>query len=208
MSQLRAKLMLAVLTCAVVGIPAVGQEPKPPNLPTPSVKADVIPDDNLAEKFSPPGAGFSVLLPGKPKAEVQDLDTEIGKITNHVYLVDAPGVFYGVMYAEFPAPITDPEIAKGMFDNARKMAVAAVRGEVKSETEITLSGYPGRELLVLMPGGLGLLRARMYMVKQFFYQAITLRASEKNAELLKLRETEVKKFLDSFTLVADRSSEN
>ena len=202
-SQLRAKLMLAVLICVVVGIPAVGQEPKPTNLPTPSVRAAQILDVSLFEKFSPPGAGFSVLLPGKPKEEVQDLDTEIGKLTNHMYLVDASGVFYAVMYAEFPAPITDPEIARGMFDNARTMAIAATRAEVKSETEITLNGYPGRELLVSMPGGLGLLRGRMYMVKQFFYQAITLTVPEKNAEILKLREAEVKKFFDSFTLVAD-----
>ena len=203
MSHLRAKFMLAVLTSAVLSLPAVGQEPKPANLPTPSVKADVILEGNLAEKFSPPGAGFSVLLPGKPETEVQDLDSEIGKLTNHMYLLEAPGVSYAVMYAEFPAPITDPEVARGMFDNARTLAVAAVRGDVKSESEITLNGYPGRELLVSMPGGLGLLCARMYMVKQFFYQAITLSAPEKNAETLKLREAEVKKFFDSFTLVAD-----
>lgn len=203
MIQLRVKFMLAVLTCAVVGISAVGQEPKPANQPTPSAKVDLILEANFAEKFSPPGAGFSVLLPGKPKTEIQELDTEIGKLTNHMYLVDAPGVFYGVMYAEFPAPVTDPEVAKGMFDNARNMAVAAVHGVVKSEADITLSGYPGRELLVSMPGDSGLLRARLYMVKQFFYQAITLTAPEKNAEILKLREAEVKKFFDSFTLVAD-----
>ena len=195
--------MLAVLTSAVLWLSAVGQEAKPTNLPTPSVKADVILEDNLAEKFSPPDAGFSVLLPGKPKTEVEDLNTEIGKLTNHMFFVDAPGVSYAVMYAEFPAPITDPEIARGMFDNARILAVAAVRGNVKSESEITLNGYPGRELLVSMPGGLGLLRARMYMVKQFFCQAITLTAPEKNAETLKLREADVKKFFDSFTLVAD-----
>ena len=203
MSHLRAKFILAVLGAAFFWLPAVAQEPKPATRPTPSVEADVILEGSLAEKFSPPGAGFSVLLPGKPKTEVQDLDTEIGKVTNHMYLVDAPGVSYAVMYAEFPAPVTDPEVARGMFDNARMLAVAAVRGEVKSETEITLSGYLGRELLVLMPEGLGLLRSRMYMVKQFFYQTITLSMSEKNSELLKLRETEVKKFLDSFTLVAD-----
>jgi len=203
MSYLRAKFILAVLGSAFFWLPAAGQEPKPANLPTPSVEAHVILEGNLAEKFSPPGAGFSVLLPGKPKTEVQDLDTEIGKVTNHMYLVDAPGVSYAVMYAEFPAPVTDPEVARGMFDNARMLAVAAVRGEVKSETEITLSGYPGRELLVSMPGGLGLLRARMYMVGQFFYQAITLNAPERKAETLKLREAEVKRFFDSFTLVAD-----
>jgi hypothetical protein len=195
--------MLAVLTSSVVGIPAVGQEPKPATLPTPSVKADLILEDNLAEKFSPTGAGFSVLLPGKPTTEVEDLETEMGKLTNHMYLVEAPGVSYAVMYAELPAPITDPEIARGMFDNARRLALAAVRGEMKSETEITLGGYPGRELLVSMPGALGLLRARMYMVKQFFYQAITLSAPEKNTEMLKLRDAEVKKFFDSFTLVTD-----
>ena len=204
MSHLRAKFTLAVLSSAFLWLPAVGQEPKPANLPTPSVKVDVILEGNLAEKFSPPGAGFSVLLPGKPKTEVQDLDTEIGKVTNHMYLVDAPGVSYAVMYAEFPAPITDPEVARAMFDNARILAVAAVRGDVKSESEITLSGYPGRELLVSMPGGLGMLRARMYMVEQFFYQAITLSAPESKAETLKLREAEVKKFFDSFTLVADK----
>jgi len=201
MGHLRAKFMLAVLTAALLWLPAVGQEPKPANLPTPSVKADVILEGNLVEKFSPPGAGFSVLLPGKPKTELQDLDTEIGKLTNHMYFVDAPGLSYAVMYAEFPASITDPEIVRGMFDNARILAVAAVQGEVKSESEITLNGYLGRELLVSMPGGLGLLRARMYIVKQFFYQAITLRMPEKNAETLKLREAEVKKFFDSFTLV-------
>ena len=203
MSHLRAKFILVVLSSAFFCLPAAGQEPKPANLPTPSVEAEVILEGNLAEKFSPPGAGFSVLLPGKPKTEVQDLDTEIGKVTNHMYLVDAPGVSYAVMYAEFPAPVTDPEVARGMFDNARMLAVAALRGVVKSETEITLSGYLGRELLVSMPGGLGLLRARMYMVDQFFYQAITLSAPERKAETLKLREAEVKRFFDSFTLVAD-----
>ena len=201
-SQLRVKLTLAVLACAVVGSPALGQEPKPANLPTPAVKADLTLTDNLAEKLAPPGAGFSVLLPGKPKTQVQDLETVTGKLTNHMYFVNASGVIYGVMYAEFPAPITDPEIARGIFDDARIAVVAGFSGDVKSETAITLSGYAGRELLVSLPDT-GILRARMYLVKQFLYQAITVGVPEKNAEILKLREVDVKKFFDSFTLVQD-----
>lgn len=206
MKKLTMKLLLALAIGACAGSLSVAQKRKTPNATKarPTLKAELVADvqENKPEKYSPPGGGFSVLMPGKPVAEDQEVDTEVGKIINHTHSVEAGGVAYAVMYGEFPAPVSDPEVINGMLDNARTQGIAAVHGELKSEEQITLDGNTGREWLIGIPGG-AFLRVRAYWVKQRLYQLITMSVPTKDPEALKSRDAEVQKFLDSFTLVDD-----
>gem|GEM_PF-2055705 len=198
MSNLKKKLLLAFVTCAFAGISSVGQERQTDSART-GTKAVVIQKVQHAEVYSPADASFSILMPGKPVVAEEETDTAIGKLTNHIVSAEGTRVSYAVMYAELPAPVSDPEVIKGMLDSARRSGLAAVQGELQSEQQITLNGYLGREWLVKIPGGL-LLQARAYQVKNRLYQVIAMKLSEQDPEILKSREVEVKKFFDSFAL--------
>ncbi len=197
------KLLLLTLFFGVgVGSQSFAQQPRTPDAPV--VKADPLPliPEDKPKRYSPPGGGFSVLMPGKPVAQDEEVDTRLGKVTNHSFSAGAGEVWYAVMYSDLPAPVSDPEVIKGMLDNARAHGLAAVHGELQSEQEITLEGNPGREWLVRIPRG-AILQARAYWVRQRLYQVVTLREPEPNKEISKLREAAVKSFLDSFQLLAE-----
>jgi hypothetical protein len=150
------------------------------------------------EKFSPPGAGFTVLLPGRPSHEEQVAQTRIGRIINHVYALEAGGVVYMMSYADFPEPVTDPQTIKAMLDGARDNALAKTGGRLKEEKEIKLDGRMGRDWFVGIPGGLA--RARAYWDTQRLYQLIVLMREGKDAAAEKRREATMRKFLESFAL--------
>lgn len=199
------KLLPALAACAVAGIPCVGQQQQMAGIVLTTVRADPIAvgqTNKSEEKYSPQGGGFSVLMPGKPLVESEEVETPLGKLVNHIQSAEASGIYFAVMYSEFPGPVTDPNVIKQMLDNARVHGLAAVHGELKSEEEISLDGNPGREWLVRLPSG-GLLRARAYWVTQRLYQVLFQSVEAREPEITKSREAEIKKFFDSFTVTGD-----
>lgn len=108
---------------------------------------------------------------------------------------------YVVTYVQFPDEITDPAVIKGLLDRGREGGVESSGGTLKSEKEIKLNDYLGREWLMELPGGLTA-TARAYWVKRTLYQTIfvTTPKSDDSAEVKKLRQETASKFLDSFTL--------
>lgn len=148
------------------------------------------------EKFSPAGAGFSVLMPGTPKVEDQEVQTDVGKLINHMYTLSVSPNLYMVTYAEFPTTVTDPAVIRGMLDNARKHALSAAKGELKSEKEIRLGEAIGREWLVTLPSIRGIARVRAYWADRRLYQVLILMLAEAETS----QQATTAKFLDSFVL--------
>ena len=153
------------------------------------------------ETFAPPNGGFSISMPGKPAMSDQEVPTRVGKLNNRMYLLESGQGVYMVSYADFPDPVTDPVTIKAMLDNARDKAAKSSGNQLKEEKEITLEGYPGRDWLVSIPGGI--LRARAFWVRnQRLYQAVVLMPAGKDAEAEKAREATMMKFLNSFGLTS------
>ena len=205
MKNLIKRLLLAFAICSGAGVSSIAQDRQTPDAARTSTKADpvvIVHQDKQLEKYSPPDGAFSILLPGKPEVAEEGVDTAVGKLINHTFSAEGTRVSYAVMYGELPAPVSDPEVIKGMLDNARISGLAAVHGELQSETEITINGYLGREWLVKIPSGL-FLQARAYQVKNRLYQVIAMKLPEQNPEILKSREIEVKRFFDSFALASE-----
>jgi hypothetical protein len=181
-------LFLVILLAFSVGSAVAQNTPKPKS--EPNTKAEDW------QKFAPDGVGFSVLMPGKPEVSEQPVDTDSGKLINHIHSTKLDGVYYMVIYSDFPTPVSDPTLIERMLDGAREQGLAAVKGLLKDEKLITLGTNAGREWLVAMPGG-STLHARAYWVTQRLYQLLVL---TRDLPEKPMHQVEVAKFFDSFAV--------
>ncbi len=158
-------------------------------------------DPKAWQKISPPSAGFTILMPGRPAEEKQSVDTKLGKIENYTFIVKTGTAVYGAMYGDFPEVVSDPSTIKAMLDGARDNAISTARGKLVREDQISLANYAGREWFVELPGDL-VLSARAFWVQRRLYQLIVVmpRAANLPADARKLRQEAVSKFFDSFKL--------
>jgi hypothetical protein len=153
---------------------------------------------------APANAGFTVLMPAKPTEKVEEVAGHAG-VEHHMLALETELAGYVVTYVEFPDEVTDTDAIKLMLDNGREGGLASSGGKLKSEKDIKLNEYLGREWELELPGGL-LATARAYWVKRRLYQIVfvgTPHASD-TPEVTKLRQEIATKFLDSFSLSAGR----
>ena len=117
--------------------------------------------------FSPPGSGFSLTLPGEPKATVQDVTTTAGPMTAHVYLNEGSEGGIGVSVTDFPAASFAKLDPSQLLDDTATQTALGAKGTVAKTTKIALSGSAGREVEFTLPdsvvagGGVG--KARIYL---------------------------------------------
>ncbi len=128
------------------------------------------------KKFSGDSGRFSVELPGEPKQQKQDVQTDAGKITITMYIVEVGNGGYFVALSDFPAALVqaaDPEV---LLANARDGAVRNVRGKLVSDKAITLGEHQGREIQFEAdnPAGKIVGRARLYLVGNRLYQLLVV----------------------------------
>ena len=154
---------------------------------------------------APADAGFAVLMPSKPSEKGEAVEGHPG-VANHLMTLETKLAGYVVSYVQFPDDVTDPVAIKVMLDRGREGGITASKGELKSEKEIKLNGYFGREWVMELPGGL-FATARAYWVKRRLYQTVFVTAPNASdpPEVIKLRREVATKFLDSFTLSGEVS---
>src|SRR6266550_9201810 len=152
---------------------------------------------------APVNAGFSILMPAKPSEDVQSLEGHPG-MENHLMTFETKLAGYVVSYLQFSDEVTDPALIKVMLDRGREGGIASTGGKLKSEKEIKLNNYFGREWLMELPGGLSA-TARAYWVKRRLYQTVFVITPNANdsPEVIKLRDEARTRFLDSFSLSGD-----
>ncbi len=152
---------------------------------------------------APVNAGFSILMPAKPSEDVQSLEGHPG-MENHLITFETKLAGYVVSYLQFSDEVTDPALIKVMLDRGREGGIASTGGKLKSEKEIKLNNYFGREWLMELPGGLSA-TARAYWVKRRLYQTVFVITPNANdsPEVIKLRDEARTRFLDSFSLSGD-----
>lgn len=137
---------------------------------------------------------FSILFPGEPKEQTESVSTAIGTIETEFFMVEQKDMAYSLNYADYPADIVAASDAGMMLNGARMGAVSNVNGELLDEKEITLDGYPGREIRIEIDEDDIIVRARFYLVENRLYVVQALSKKSKASS------EEIDEFLDSFEL--------
>jgi len=150
-------------------------------------------DEPEWKEFASKEGRFKVLMPGTPKQDQAETESDFGKGILHMNVVQAGKTMYGANYCDFPAEIKKAPL-KQLFDSSRDGAVANLEGKLANEKDIKLGVHPGREIQIDVANGKQLFRVRVYLVDQRLYQVVILgtkeHATSKAAD----------KFLDSFKL--------
>lgn len=153
-------------------------------VPSPAIAAVESQEADWTE-VSPPGKGFSVLMPSKPAFDKQYMELPFGRMPVSIYSLELDTVTYMVGIITYPKEITRSSDPVGMLTGALGGAIKNVNGRLVHEQEITLNGNPGREVMAEgagdgsnnahLPVG-SLMQARLYVVDNQLYQVIAFGA--------------------------------
>jgi hypothetical protein len=145
-------------------------------------------------EFIGPDGDFSVQMPAEPQEQVDEYDTDSGKITVHMFGTSVGDMDYITAYSDYPEELVAAKGAQGILDDARDGAVTNTKGELVSDEAIEMNGNPGRMLQVGSPDGKGLAQAKLFLVGNRLFQVFVAGPKE-NAE-----SEDVQFYLNSFTL--------
>ncbi len=139
-------------------------------------------------------------MPGKPSEQTQALEGQPG-VENHLLMLETKLAGYVVSYVVFSNDVTDPARIKDLLDRGREGGLGSSGATLKSEKEIKLNDYFGREWLMELPNGLSA-TARAYWVKRRLFQTVFVSSpkTDDSPETKRLHQEAATKFLDSFTL--------
>ncbi|QZY55848.1 hypothetical protein [Crassaminicella profunda] len=146
--------------------------------------------------FNCEDGGFSVDFPEEPKDEVQTLQTPLGNIDLHMYIVEKEDIAYICMYNDYPEELIKQAKADDLLVGACNGAVANVNGKNQKVTDVTLGEYPGKDLTYDLEKDGRSVKAhqKIYLVGNRLYQMnIATDKEEENKE-------SINKFFDSFKL--------
>ena len=161
----------------------------------------------VGKEFKSTEGGFTVVFPGTPKLEEKTANTGIGPVKTHLAILETASEVYYVSYVDLPAGLETPEEIKAGLDSSRDGAIAGGHRLI-SESNVTISGVDGRELLMEKNGLI--IRGRFFYLKQRLYQVIfgtpaTLafrngKSSPNPADRTERYEATSKRFFESFKL--------
>jgi hypothetical protein len=143
----------------------------------------------------PVDAGYRIEFPAAPKTEWKDLPSEAGPVPVLVSLLSRDdGVDFMAMYSKFPAG-SFPNSAQIELDTLRNSSVLAVRGELRSQATLTVSGAPARRIVVAFRGGETIATVLFVLDGIRLYQAMCIVPQDKE------NNPDVLRFIDSFALM-------
>jgi hypothetical protein len=122
------------------------------------------------KEFKSDAGHFSVSLPGTPTKRDNTLDTPLGPLTSHSFILQTDQAAYYISYSGFPkvGPMTTQDL-KEMLDSSRDRVIAD-GAHLISEADVSLGGTTGRELLVEKNGMI--LLARFVYINETLYNVI------------------------------------
>lgn len=162
MKLLRAALPLIIL--AALAAPCSAQSGRPSDGPPPPV-AEYNP--GAWKEFTSAEGGFSIHMPGTPKAETVEIDSPPGKVSFRTFGLKTDAGTYDVSYSDLPIYSEDPaHIDKGL-DANRDELLKNTGLKLLGEKAISFEGVPAREWLLV--GSEGVIRRRLIIVKDRLY---------------------------------------
>jgi hypothetical protein len=151
------------------------------------------------KEFKSATGRFAVMTPAPLQEEAKALETEAGKIDLHLFAGQLDDIAYVIAYSDYPPEAAPPGYAEKMLDGARNGAVGNTNGgKLVSETNISLTGYPGRELVIAAQAEDRppmTIKGRIFMVKNRLYQVTVVAPRGKAGDKV------IDDFLQSFKLL-------
>jgi hypothetical protein len=153
-------ILRVVLLLAFVSAVAA-QDPPPPAVEYSS---------KIWKEFTSKEGRFSVSFPGTPKQQDRTLQTALGPVTTHDFVVQSDVSAYYLSYSEFPnvGALTASD-QREMLDSSRDRAIRD-GAKLISEADVSVGGTPGREFLAEKNGMI--LRARVVYSNGRLYNII------------------------------------
>jgi len=144
------------------------------------------------KEFKCEGGRFKVLMPGTPKEE----KLSAAGIPLKTFRVESWEKACAVAYADIPDEILRYGATSAKLDAAVDGMVSSVNGKLIRSYDIQLAGkYPGREVKAQLPNNAGIVVARIYLVRQRFYELLVTGPQSWATS------ADANKFLDSFVLI-------
>ena len=159
----------------------------------------VNPVDAEWKEYAISTGAFAISMPTPPVIEKHVVDTNSGLIVTHIILAKTgPSIAYAVVYCEYPQDALFCIAPEKYLNTASDQMVRKMNGDLISESQILLDGFPGKEIKMTIPNGI--LHLKLYAVGKRSYQiyAVALNDSASHADALK--------FLTSFRLLKELSS--
>ena len=91
--------------------------------------------------------GYRVEFPGNPQPSRQEVNTQVGPVGLSMYTLTTNGLNFLTVYSHYPNEVP----AERRLDGARDGAVRNVRGVLRQEDVLTVSGSPARRIIVDVP---------------------------------------------------------
>jgi len=147
--------------------------------------------------------GFSLKFPGKPEENSQQVTTDAGEVTMHIFSYEAKiggdDIVYMAMASEFPESSGINSDNKKKLDvqyrNAIDGGVKNVKGTLVSEENTKIKGYEGRKFKITYDDGAGFIAGKVFLVKRRMYIVQTV-ASKQNEN-----DPSNERFVNSFKLI-------
>jgi len=164
-------------------------------------------DASVWKEFSSAEGGFTVSLPGTPKADVTELNSNKGPLKTHFFTLEVDDLAFYISYADVSVSPKTAGEREAALDRIRDQV--ASRHRILNERIITLDGVVGRELLIRREIGLIMRGMFFYAKGRLYYLIITVpptvafrngEPSTNQADLTELFETTSRRFFGSFKL--------
>jgi len=174
------RLLAALVTLSLIGVACATKEgatkeaastvEEVPNETT-TPPAEAKPQAELKKLTAP--EGFSVMMPGAPQAQHNEVGIPGGKVQTAAWnITDPSGVLYSISIADYPEKVVAANPASAFLNEGKTGLVNQVKGTIKAEEDITLQGYPGKSFTVASDAGE--VKARNFLVGPRLYTLLVL----------------------------------
>ncbi|HSD82279.1 MAG TPA: hypothetical protein VLG46_00370 [Anaerolineae bacterium] len=140
---------------------------------------------------------YSVLMPGKPKEQMQSMDSDIGTLELHIALFEDRSGAYMVAYVDYPVDL----VQFGILDGVEQSIATNIDGKLTRQIDFPLGAYPGREAELAAPAQGArpavFVKIRYFLVSNRLYQLMVTAPQSQGLP------DAAQKFFDSFKLIED-----
>lgn len=145
--------------------------------------------------FSTYEGGFSIEAPDNFMEKEIVVESIIGPLKFKIYLLELDRIVYLVGFSDYPDSIFQVKTPDELLDYAGEEAIKNLKGNVLSESKLSLGKHPGRELVIGFPEQETEQRLRLYLVGSRLYQLTVLTPK------FLLEQSEPDRFFNSFRLL-------
>jgi len=119
-------------------------------------------------KYSDTPGRFTMMMPISPVKSEQPVETDSGKLINHLFLATTSTAAFLISYVDHPVK-EDPQ---KILERVRDGAVNGIKGTLLRSTNITHKGYPGFEFAASVADAV--YTSRIYLVNDRLYQIVVV----------------------------------